>query len=139
VKSFLAGGHLLVAAPGNDGPAAPPNYPAAYPGVIGVTSIDEKGKLELDANPSHALFAARGVNVRAASLPRGYASLTGTSYATPVITARLARLLRGSDAAGSPTAAVNTLIKTVDRLDAGGTNPVYVVRDIASEATASHR
>src|SRR5258706_3185484 len=36
-KSFLASGHLLVAATGNDGPAAPPNYPAAYPRAIGVT------------------------------------------------------------------------------------------------------
>ena len=33
-------GHLIVAAVGNDGPAAPPLYPASYDGVIGVTAVD---------------------------------------------------------------------------------------------------
>jgi subtilisin family serine protease len=31
---------LIVAAVGNDGPAAPPLYPAAYKGLIGVTAVD---------------------------------------------------------------------------------------------------
>src|SRR5438067_2115448 len=34
VKAFVATGHTLVAAAGNGGPAAGPNYPAAYPGVV---------------------------------------------------------------------------------------------------------
>ncbi|HSV70909.1 MAG TPA: S8 family serine peptidase, partial [Methylibium sp.] len=39
VAALVARGHLLVAAVGNDGPAAPPLYPAAYPGVVGVTAV----------------------------------------------------------------------------------------------------
>src|SRR5258706_437594 len=40
VKAAIARGLLLVAPVGNDGPAAPPLYPAAYPGVIAVTGVD---------------------------------------------------------------------------------------------------
>src|SRR5690606_27958308 len=35
-----ARGHLVVAAIGNDGPAARPLYPAAYPGTVGVTGVN---------------------------------------------------------------------------------------------------
>ena len=33
-------GAVVVAAVGNDGPAAPPAYPASYPGVVAVTGVD---------------------------------------------------------------------------------------------------
>jgi subtilisin family serine protease len=82
-----------VAAVGNDGPAAPPNYPAAYPGVIGVTATDAAHHLALDANRSAARFAALGVNVRAAALPSGYGMASGTSYASPLVAARFVLLL----------------------------------------------
>lgn len=42
VAALVARGHLLVAAVGNDGPAAPPLYPASYPGVIGVSAVDAR-------------------------------------------------------------------------------------------------
>lgn len=98
VKAFIARGHMLVAAAGNSGPAAPANYPAAYPGVIAVTSVDGNKRPELDANRS-AQFAALGVDVRAAVLPDGYAGVTGTSYAAPAVTARFALLLPSPDMA----------------------------------------
>src|SRR5256885_5630000 len=41
-QNVLARGHLVVAAVGNDGPAAPPLYPAAWPGVVGVTAVDAR-------------------------------------------------------------------------------------------------
>src|SRR6185503_9291329 len=40
VLRVIARGYLIVAAVGNDGPAAPPLYPAAYRDVIGVTAVD---------------------------------------------------------------------------------------------------
>ena len=42
VASLVSRGHLIVAAVGNDGPAAPPLYPAAYDGVVGVTAVDQR-------------------------------------------------------------------------------------------------
>ena len=97
VKAFAEGGHVLVAATGNDGPAAPPNYPAAYPGVIGVTAVDAAHHLALDANRAAARFAALGVNVRAAALPSGYGAASGTSYASPLVAARFALLVTAPD------------------------------------------
>ena len=93
VKAFLQSGHVLVAPVGNDGPAAPPNYPAAYPGVIAVTSVDAGGRLQSDAK--------RGL----ANLPDGYASVTGTSYAAPAVAAHLAILVETPDAATAREAA----------------------------------
>ncbi|HEX4176964.1 MAG TPA: S8 family serine peptidase [Rhizomicrobium sp.] len=97
VKAFVTSGHVLVAAVGNDGPAAPARFPAAYEGVFGVTSVDAAGHLEIDANRNAVRFAARGIDVRAAALPRGYASVTGTSYAAPAVAAEFARLLDRPD------------------------------------------
>jgi hypothetical protein len=97
VKAFVTSGHLLVAATGNDGPAAPPHYPAAYPGVVGVTATDAGHHLAFDANRSAARFAALGVNVRAAVLPSGYGMASGTSYASPLVAARFALLVSEPD------------------------------------------
>src|ERR1700683_2800625 len=38
VGALIARGHVIVAAVGNDGPSAPPLYPAAYADVVGVTA-----------------------------------------------------------------------------------------------------
>ena len=61
VKALVSRGHLIVAAVGNDGPAAPPLYPAAYDGVIGVTAVDAKHRVLLEAcRGKHVDFAAPG-------------------------------------------------------------------------------
>jgi len=40
VALFRARGGIIVAAAGNNGAAGAPSYPASYPGVVGVTSVD---------------------------------------------------------------------------------------------------
>ena len=100
VKAFLARGHILVAAVGNAGPAAPIAYPAGYRGVVAVTSVDARHRLQIDANRGSVMFAARGVDVRAAAT-RGYAAVTGTSFAAPVVAARLAWLIPEPDVRGA--------------------------------------
>ena len=97
VERFLARGSVIVAAVGNGGAASAPAYPAAYPGVIGVTSIDSAHHLQVDAGRGHAMFAALGVEVRAAKPERGYADYTGTSFAAPVVSARMASLIANPD------------------------------------------
>ena len=42
-------GVTVVAAVGNDGPAAPPAYPASYPGVIAVTGVDARNRPLIEA------------------------------------------------------------------------------------------
>lgn len=91
VKALQARGCLVVAAVGNDGPAAPPLYPASYAGVVAVTGVDAKGRLLPEASrAAHVDFAAPGSGVKVAAPGGGSATVRGTSYAAPVVAAHLA-------------------------------------------------
>ena len=90
-------GIQLVAAVGNDGPAAPPQYPASYTGVMAVTAVDGRGRALVEAGKAtHLDFAAPGADMAAALPGKGYTRVRGTSFAAPLATARL--LLAGSPA-----------------------------------------
>lgn len=84
-------GVVFVAAAGNQGPVAPPSYPAAYPDVIAVTAVNRNGENYRHANRgSYIDVAAPGVDVLAA-LPDGRTGYkTGTSFAAPFVTAIVA-------------------------------------------------
>jgi subtilisin family serine protease len=91
VDALRARGILIVAAVGNDGPAAPPLYPASYPGVVAVTAVDARDRALLEAgHASHVDFAAPGADMAAATPGRGYSVVRGTSFAAPLVAARLA-------------------------------------------------
>ena len=95
IAAVQARGIKVVAAVGNDGPAAPPLYPASQPGVIAVTGVDATNRALPEAGrSSHLDYAAPGADMAAALPGKGYARVRGTSFAAPFITARLA--LRGS-------------------------------------------
>jgi minor extracellular protease Epr len=92
--SLVARGVIIVAAVGNGGPKAEPAYPAAYPGVIGVTAIDGKGEVYRRAGQGeHVDLAAPGVDVWTAASVKGARPKTGTSFAAPFVTAAVASLL----------------------------------------------
>jgi subtilisin family serine protease len=81
----------IVAAVGNDGPAAPPAYPASYPGVIAVTGVDGRNRALIEAGRAlHLDYAAPGADMLGAKAGGGMAPLRGTSYAAPLVAARLA-------------------------------------------------
>lgn len=91
VAALQARGIAVVAAVGNDGPAAPPQYPASYPGVIAVTGVDARGRALAEAGKAtHLDFAAPGADLAAALPGKGYARVRGTSFAAPLVAARLA-------------------------------------------------
>jgi len=91
VKALRESGVLLVAAVGNQGPAAAPLYPAAYPGVVGVTAVDTSGELYRWANRGEQImFAGPGVSVPVAYPGGDMVVDNGTSLAAPVIAAALA-------------------------------------------------
>ena len=91
IAALRARGIQLVAAVGNDGPAAPAQYPASYPGVISVTAVDAAGRALPEASTaSHLDFAAPGADMLAAFPGKGYAVVRGTSFAAPLAAARLA-------------------------------------------------
>lgn len=92
VRALMARGIPVIAAVGNDGPAAPPQYPASYPGVVAVTGVDARGKALIEAGrPLHLDFAAPGADMAGAVPGGGWEALRGTSFAAPLVTASLAR------------------------------------------------
>ncbi len=98
-------GHTIVAAAGNDGPAAPPVFPGAYEGVIGVTAVDGANRVYRYANRgTYVDFSARGVAVPAIDAKGAVRDATGTSFAAPIIAARLAGQLRSPDGAAAQKA-----------------------------------
>ncbi|MEP6982321.1 MAG: S8 family serine peptidase [Sphingomicrobium sp.] len=95
IQLVEARGIQVVAAVGNDGPAAPPQYPASYPGVVSVTAVDARGRALPEAGKAaHIDFAAPGADMAAALPGQGYTRVRGTSFAAPLAAARL--LLAGS-------------------------------------------
>lgn len=92
VGAMVRRGYLLVAAVGNDGPAAAPLYPASYPGVVGVSGVDRDGRtLPEAARGPQVMFAAPGNQMVSAALGRPpYRTVRGTSFAAPIVAAMLA-------------------------------------------------
>jgi subtilisin family serine protease len=82
---------VLVAAAGNNGPSAPPVYPAAIPSVFAVTAVWVKGDGYRYANVGDYIdISAPGIN-----LPTTSRRITsGTSLAAPFATAAVARLVQ---------------------------------------------
>ncbi len=87
---------IFVAAAGNDGPTAPPSYPAAYSSVIAVTAVSRDMKSYRHASRGdHIDVAAPGVDIWTA-LPGGRGTYhSGTSFAVPYVTAVLATAYKG--------------------------------------------
>lgn len=110
IQAALDAGIVVVAAAGNASAmgGAPLSYPAAYPGVISVGMTDAADVANPDsmAMPGRVSVAAPGVGLTAlapSSSDTGqvYAfGQTGTSYATPIVSAVVALLIERSRAAG---------------------------------------
>ena len=94
VRAMTARGHLLVAAVGNDGPTAPPLYPAAYPDVVGVTGVDATHKVLPEACARAGRFCRSRCRVRGRGHRRRVREIRGTSFATPIVAALSAGSLR---------------------------------------------
>jgi len=109
-------GHVLVAAVGNDGPAAPPLYPASYPGVVGVSAVDRNGRaLPEAARGPQVMFAAPGNNMVSAALGAPpFRPVRGTSFAAPLVAALLSHSVTQPDKAQA-AAAIAALAKQAVR------------------------
>lgn len=103
VQSLVRQGVLIVAPVGNDGPAAPPAYPASYPGVVAVTGVDGRGRPLIEAGRAlHVDFAAPGADLAAAAPGGVFRSVRGTSFAAPLVAGLLASAYAArGDAAGA--------------------------------------
>ncbi|MDX2211079.1 MAG: S8 family serine peptidase [Sphingopyxis sp.] len=87
-------GVVIVAAVGNDGPAAPPAYPASYVGVVAVTGVDRRNRPLIEAGRAlHIDYAAPAADVVGLDARGRRIKLRGTSYASPLAAARVAAAL----------------------------------------------
>ncbi|WP_371432314.1 S8 family serine peptidase [Novosphingobium sp.] len=87
-------GAVIVAAVGNDGPAAPPAYPASYPSVLAVTGVDGRNRALIEAGRAlHLDYAAPGADMRAMNAAGRLVPVRGTSFATPLVAARAANAM----------------------------------------------
>jgi subtilisin family serine protease len=135
VGVLVARGHLIVAAVGNDGPASPPLYPAAYKGVIGVTAVDGAHHVLLEAcRGKHLALAAPGADLRAADAAdsTGYKEVRGTSFAAPLVAGLLARMVDAPDPAASASA-LATLSARAQDLGPRGRDDIYGAGLVAAD------
>jgi membrane-anchored mycosin MYCP len=135
---------LVIAAAGNRrGEGNPRPYPAAYPGVIGVGSIDATGARAPDSQAGDYVdLVAPGVNVTGCVPGAGQDLWQGTSFATPFV-AGAAALVRSALPALSADQVAERLITTAGvarggtgsvEYGAGVVNPYRAVTDIAVHA-----
>ncbi|MDO8457918.1 MAG: S8 family serine peptidase [Burkholderiaceae bacterium] len=125
VQAMNRKGFLLVAAVGNDGPAAPPLYPAAYAGVVGVTAVSSQRRvLPEAAQGPQVMFAAPGADLVAADASGGYTRVRGTSFAAPLVAGLLAQSLSSPNPAAAGKALARLATSAVD-LGAPGWDPVF--------------
>ena len=121
VTKSIQKGLVVVAAVGNGGPAAPPAFPAAYDGVVGVAAVDATGKPYIySGRGPHVDIAALGVEVDASGTG---GELAGTSYAAPHVSALLASLSHG----GKTPSLDRLLVEYAEDVGAPGRDPIYGV------------
>ena len=122
VQRLAAQEVVIVAAVGNDGPDAPPRYPAAFDDVIAVTAVDVDGEIFARAGRgAHVDFSAIGVDIYVQGAGDGR-FVSGTSFAAPLVTRTLStQILNGGSAKAMREAFAP---KAID-LGATGRDPVY--------------
>jgi thermitase len=115
---------VLIAASGNDN-TAQPGYPAAYPEVFAVAAVDaRKHKATFSNYGDYIDVTAPGVSIASTYPNNQYAALSGTSMASPHVTA-LAALVRSTNPALKNTEVYEIMRQTAQDLGSPGRDPYF--------------
>lgn len=131
--SAIHQGKFVITAAGNEGPDLDTvGYPAGYPEMVAVGSIDRRQHLSRFSSRGRQVdVVAPGDGITSCYPPRGFATLSGTSMATPFVSGVVALMLSKHRKHGGKTTVRNQrdlvehLCKT--SMDAGpsGMDPLY--------------
>lgn len=108
-------GVFVIAAAGNSGPNSPPNYPAAWNDLcVAVAAVNRDGRLaEFSSRGPYVDIACYGQDVLSTVPGGGYARMSGTSMATPLVAGVAACLIQRHNELG---AASKTPLETTGQL-----------------------
>ncbi|GAC28923.1 S8 family serine peptidase [Brumicola pallidula] len=120
-------GAFIVAAAGNEGPAAAAVFPAGYQDVIAVSAIDQHQQPYRWSNQGTYIdYSAFGVNVLTAQSQRRTGRESGTSMAAPVVSAALACIVaRRQNAAENRSDVLSALAEKAIDLGPTGKDPIF--------------
>jgi len=135
VQQTVASGVVVVAAAGNSGPYANSvGYPAKFAGVIAVSATDSSNIIaSFSSRGSQVDLAAPGVSVYSTYKRQSYATLSGTSMASPHVAGVAALVLTSpigaddldGDGAWDPNEVERRLERTAQDLGAAGFDTNY--------------
>jgi type VII secretion-associated serine protease mycosin len=112
VEKAIAHDVVVVAGVGNLPRDTHVMYPAAYPGVVAVAGVDEKGNHASFSVTGHeVMLAAPGANIVTTGLNHGYGTSSGTSDSTAIVAATAA-LIRARFPSLSATEVIHRLTAT---------------------------
>ena len=116
ITAIAKRGVIITAAVGNDGPAAPPAFPASYSPVIAVTGVDGRNRALIEAGRAlHLDYAAPGADMKALDGKGVEHSVRGTSFAAPLVAARAAAALDRGEGSESVRAVLNSEARDLGR------------------------
>ncbi|MCO8269689.1 type VII secretion-associated serine protease mycosin [Actinoplanes sp. TRM 88003] len=128
VARAIAAGVVVVAAVGNKGrpeDGNPDPFPAKYSGVIGVGAITSSGvRASFSQRGTYVDLVAIGEPVTAANRVSGHTTVSGTSFATPFVSATAA-LLKQRFPAITPAQVRQRIVATADPVPGGPSSPEY--------------
>ena len=126
IERMRTNGVIIVAAVGNKGPRAAPQYPAAYEGVIGVTAVGRRNRVyRMAGRGEHVDFAAPGVDIVVAAPGGGYDLASGTSMAAPFAAAAAAAACARRRSCADPQTLVAIMRERSLDLGKAGRDPTY--------------
>ena len=104
VNYAIEHGAMIVASAGNEG-AKQITYPAAYPDVVGVTSVDAGSRIASFSNTGEGVdLAAPGIGLQAAWIQDQEVTFSGTSASAPLVAGALAGILSSEHNLTTPEA-----------------------------------